>query len=158
MGKVTLELSETEMRSLAEVCAMALTVLGHAMPEGRAPMADQWHSLLVELIKAGRVVPSLARDLEFNPDCGYWFFRRGYVDSAFYSDVLEEYRDSVFWEELVARLAHRSLCENLGDAAVESMSVEERASRVAALEKALWNEVSRRGVERLHFLLPGEES
>lgn len=158
MGKVTLELSESEMRSLAEVCAMALTVLGQAMPEGREPKADQWHSLLVEIIKAGRVVPSLARDLEFNPDCGYWFFRRGYVDSAFYSDVLDEYRDATFWEELVSRLAGRALCENLGEPAMEALSPEERSSRVAALEKALWNEVSRHGVERLHFLLPSEES
>ncbi len=158
MGKVTLELTETEMRDLAEVCAMALTVLGQAMPDGRNPRADAWQKLLVELIKAGRTVPSIARDMELNPDCGYWFFKRPYIENAFYSDVLDEYRDSTFWEELVTRLAARSLTEIYGQDAVEGMSPEERASRVAAMEKTLWQEVSHYGVDRLMFMLAPEDS
>lgn len=158
MGKVTIELTEPEMRNLAEVCAMALTVLGQAMPEGRNPRADAWQKLLIELIKAGRSVPGIARDMELNPDCGYWFFKRPYVENAFYSDVLDEYRDATFWEELVTRLATRALVEYYGQEAVESLEPEERASRVAAMEKSLWAEVSRYGVDRLMFMLAPEES
>lgn len=146
------------MRNLAEVCAMALTVLGQAMPEGRNPRADAWQKLLIELIKAGRSVPGIARDMELNPDCGYWFFKRPYVENAFYSDVLDEYRDATFWEELVTRLATRALVEYYGQEAVESLEPEERASRVAAMEKSLWAEVSRYGVDRLMFMLAPEES
>lgn len=158
MGKVTLELTETEMRNLAEVCAMGLTVLGQAMPDGRNPKADAWHKLLVEIVKAGRTVPSIARDMELNPDCGYWFFKRPYIENAFYSDVIDEYRDSVFWEELVARLSARSLVEYYGQEAVDAMPPETRASHVAAMEKTLWNEVTRYGVDRLMFMLAPEES
>lgn len=158
MGKVTLELTESEMRNLAEICAMSLTVLGQAMPDGRNPRADAWQKLLVELIKAGRTVPSIARDMELNPDCGYWFFKRPYIENAFYSDVLDEYRDSTFWEELVTRLAARSLAEIYGQDAVEGMSPEERASHVAAMEKTLWQEVSHYGVDRLMFMLAPEDS
>ena len=158
MGKVTLELSEQEMRDLAEVCAMSLTVLGQAMPDGRNPRADAWQKLLVALVKAGRTVPSIARDIELNPDCGYWFFKRPYIDNAFFSDVLDEYRDATFWEELVARLANRSLAEYYGQEAVENMSPEERASHSAAMEKSLWNEVTHYGVDRLLFMLAPEES
>lgn len=158
MGKVTLELTEPEMRDLAEVCAMALTVLGQAMPEGRNPRADAWQKLLIEIVKAGRTVPGIARDMELNPDCGYWFFKRPYVEQAFYSDVLDEYRDAAFWEELVTRLSTRALVEYYGQEAVESLTPEERASRVAAMEKSLWAEVSRYGVDRLMFMMPPEES
>lgn len=158
MGKVTLELTEPEMRDLVEVCAMALTVLGQAMPDGRNPRADAWQKLLIELIKAGRTMPGIAKDMELNPDCGYWFFKRPYVEQAFYSDVLDEYRDTAFWEELVARLTSRTLVEYYGQEAVESLSPEERASHSAAMEKALWNEVTRYGVDRLMFMLPPEES
>ena len=158
MGKVTLELSEPEMRDLAEVCAMALTMLGQAMPEGRNPRADAWHKLLVEIIKAGRTVPGIARDMELNPDCGYWFFKRSYVDQAFYSDVIDEYRDASFWEELVARLAGRTLVECYGQDAVDAMSPEERSTYVSEMEKTLWKEVSRYGVDRLMFMLAPEES
>ena len=158
MGKVTLELSESEMRDLAEVCAMALTVLGQAMPDGRNSRADAWQKLLIELVKAGRTVPGIARDMELNPDCGYWFFKRPYIEKAFYSDVLDEYRDASFWEELVTRLANRSLAEYYGQEAVENMSQEERAVHVAAMEKALWKEVSHYGLDRLMFMLAPEES
>ncbi|MBR1982265.1 MAG: hypothetical protein IKA23_05905 [Akkermansia sp.] len=158
MGKVTLELTESEMRDLAEVCAMSLTLLGQAMPDGRNPRADAWQKLLVEIVKAGRTVPGIARDMELNPDCGYWFFKRPYIDQAFYSDVLDEYRDAAFWEELVMRISFRTLVEYYGQDEVESMSPEERSSRTAALEKSLWEEVSRHGASRLLFMLPPEES
>ncbi len=158
MPKVTLELTEKEMRHLAEVCAMSLTVLGQAMPETRDARADAWQRLLVELLKAARSVPSIARDMELNPDCGYWFFKRPYVDEAFYSDVVDEYRESVFWEELVTRMAAQSLLENLGAEEYESLSAEARAERVAGMEKALWYEVSHHGLARLLFMLPPEES
>ncbi len=146
------------MRNLCEICAMTLTVLGQAMPDGRNPRADAWHKLSVELIKAGRNVPSIARDMELNPDCGYWFFKRPYVEEAFYSDVLDEYRDAAFWEELVARLVNRSLVEYYGQEEVEGMSQEERARLSASMEKCLWNEVTRYGVDRLLFMLSPEDS
>lgn len=158
MGKVTLEFSENEMRELTEVCAMVLTLLGQAMPEGRNPRADAWQKLLIEIIKAGRTVPSLARNLELNPDCGYWFFKRPYIETAFYSDVVDEYRDAAFWEELVARLSARALVESYGQEAVENMTPEERAAHTAAMEKSLWNEVTHYGVDRLMFMLAPEES
>lgn len=146
------------MRNLAEICAMSLTVLGQAMPDGRNPQADAWQKLLVEIIKAGRTVPSIARDMELNPDCGYWFFKRPYVENAFYSDVLDEYRDASFWEELVSRVATRTLADYYGQDAVEQMSPEERASCTSAMEKTLWQEVTHYGVDRLMFMLSPEDS
>ena len=96
--------------------------------------------------------------MELNPDCGYWFFKRPYVEEAFYSDVLDEYRDAAFWEELVARLVNRSLVEYYGQEEVEGMSQEERARLSASMEKCLWNEVTRYGVDRLLFMLSPEDS
>lgn len=158
MSKLDVELSETEMHHLAEMCAMVLTMLGQALPDGTDPRAEAWQRLCVALLKAARGVPSIGRHMELNPDCGYWFFKRAYIDRAFYSDVLDDYRDNAFWAELVSRCAEQSLVENFGDEAVNLMSDEERATRVSTLEKALWNEVSHHGMERLLFMLPPEES
>ncbi len=158
MTKLDVELSETEMHHLAEMCAMVLTILGQAMPDGGDSRAESWQRLCVALLKAARGVPSIGRHMEFNPDCGYWFFKRPYIDRAFYSDVLEDFRDNVFWAELVSRTAEQSLVENFGDEAVNMMSDEERTARVSTLEKALWNEVTHHGMERLLFMLPPEES
>lgn len=158
MSKLDVELSETEMLHLAEMCALVLSMLGQAMPEMKDTRAEAWQRLCVALLKAARGVPSIGRHMELNPDCGYWFFKRSYIDQAFFSDVLDEYRDSTFWAELVSRCAEQSLVENFGDEAVNLMSDEERAMRVSTLEKALWNEVAQHGMERLLFMLPAEES
>ncbi len=158
MGKLTLDLTEPEMREMAEMCALVLSLIGQVQGDINDSRAEAWQRLCIALLKAARAVPSIGRDMELNPDCGYWFFKRPYIDSAFYSDVLEEFRDSSFWSELVSRMAEHSLMENLGQQRVDVLSDEERSQRTAALEKALWNEVTRHGLDRMMFLLPGNES
>ncbi len=146
------------MRDVAEMCALVLSLLGQVPGELNETRAAAWHRLCVALLKAARKVPAIGRDMELNPDCGYWFFKRPYIDSAFYADVLEEFRDFSFWAELVSRSAEQTLVETLGPEAVENFSDEERAQRIASMEKALWNEVTQHGLERMMFLLPGQES
>ncbi len=157
MGKLTLDLTEAEMRDVAEMSALMLTLLGQVQAELNDGRAQAWQRLCTAMLNAARKVPAIGKDMELNPDCGYWFFKRPYIDSAFYSDVLDEYRDSSFWTELVGRAAEQALVENLGPA-VENLSDEERAQRTSSLEKALWNEVTRHGLDRMMFLLPGNES
>lgn len=158
MGKVTLELSEKEMRHLAEMAAMILPMLAQVMPVMKDPRIEEWQRLCAELLKEAHYTPGVKGDLEYAPDCGYWYFKHSYVEQAFFSEVLEEYRDSVFWEELVTRMAQQCLDEALGVENVARLSEEERNRRVSSLEQALWQEVTRRGIARLAFLLPEEES
>ncbi len=158
MGKLTLDLSEGEMRDLAEMGALVLSMLGQVQADMKDSRVEAWQHLCVALLRAARGVPSIGKDMELNPDCGYWFFKRPYIDDAFYSDVLDEYRDSAFWAELVTRVAEQSLIENLGQERADSLSDEERAQRLSSLEKALWNEVTRHGIDRMMFMLPGNES
>lgn len=158
MGACIFELSEGEMRQLAEMSAMTLTMLAQAMPDQSHPRVAAWQNFCINVLEEARKIPSLARDMELNPECGYWFFKRSYVEEAFYSDVLDEYRDSSFWEEVVSRVAEQALERKLGSPRVAAMSESERERRLSSMEKALWHEVSRHGVERLGFMLPSEES
>lgn len=158
MSKVTLELTEGEMRDLAEMSAVVLALLGQVMQDMPAARSNAWQRLCVELLKAARGIPSIASDMEMNPECGYWYFRRTYVEEAYFSDLLDEYRDSVFWEELVLRVAQQSLEETLGREAVEAMSEDERRRRSSSMEKALWNEVTRHGIDRMLFMLPDNDA
>ncbi len=158
MSKVTLELTEGEMRDLAEMSAVVLALLGQVMQDMPAARSNAWQRLCVELLKAARGIPSIASDMEMNPECGYWYFRRPYVEEAYFSDLLDEYRDSVFWEELVLRVAQQSLEETMGREAVEAMSEDERRRRSSSMEKALWNEVTRHGIDRMLFMLPDNDA
>lgn len=158
MGKISLELSPAEMRHLAEMSAMVLTMLGQAMPEAKDKRTEAWHRLCIRVLATAKGDPSIAKNMEMNPDCGYWFFKRPYIDDAFYSDVLDEYRDSTFWAELVGRVADQCLLESIGADAMNRLSEEERNAKVSSLEKTLWNEVTKHGIDRLLFLIPPNEA
>ncbi len=158
MGRLALDLSEEEMRHMAEMCALVLSMLGQVQADIKDSRVDAWQRLCITMLKVARSVPAIGKDMELNPDCGYWFFKRSYIDEAFYSDVLDEYRDTSFWAELVTRVAEQSLIENLGQERVEAMSDEARVQHTSSLEKALWNEVTRHGLDRMMFMLPAHES
>lgn len=158
MGKISLELSPTEMKHLAEMSAMVLTMLGQAMPDAKDKRTEAWHRLCIRVLATAKGDPAIAKNMEMNPDCGYWFFKRPYIDDAFYSDVLDEYRDSTFWAELVGRVADQCLLESIGADAMNRLSEEERNAKVSSLEKTLWNEVTKHGIDRLLFLIPPNEA
>lgn len=158
MSKITLELSIAEMRHLAEISAMALSMLEQAMQASRDREVSAWRKLCISLLERAKSVPSIAKNMELNPDCGYWFFKRSYIDEALFSEVLEEYRDSTFWSELVGRIADQCLMESIGEEAMERLTEEERNAKVSSLEKSLWKEVSTHGINRLLFLMPPHEA
>lgn len=158
MAKQDLELNEADMLRLTEMCAMVLSMFSRMQADEDDARVKAWQKLCISILKNARNVPSIARHMELNPDTGYWFFKRPYIDTAFYSEMLEDYTDSTFWAELVGRLSEQSLVENLGDEQASLLSEEERSARVSSLEKALWNEVNTHGMDRLMFLLSPEES
>jgi len=158
MNKGNFDFSEKDMRQLAEMCAMTLTILGHAMPEKKDKRADEWQQLCIRILKLAKETPSLRRDMELSPDCGYWFFKRSYIDESFYADVMDEYRESAFWEELVSRMVEQTMAEAMGIVAIENLPEDKFKSLAAPQEKALWHEVRQHGLERLMFMLPPGES
>ena len=76
------------------------------------------------------------------------------VDRAFFQDCLDEYRDNIFWADLVTRMADKAISDHLGPEYFESMPEEERRRTAEALEKSLWQECARYGIDRLGFILP----
>lgn len=158
MAMDSFQLNEKELRSLAEMCAMSLDLLFAATPEGREKDARLWRDLCVRVLDAAHTVPAIAADMERYPDYGTWIFKRSYRENDFFEELIDEYRDSTFWGELVSRMAERALAESIGQEALEQLSDEERRSRTAAMEKALWRECSEHGIDRLVFMLPASES
>ncbi len=158
MNYTTFNLKEKEMRDLAEICSMALDMIAAAPPEGRSVETERWRRLCCRFLEAAHSVPSIGKDMELNPDSACWCFRRSYLENAFFEDVVDEYRDACFWSELVTRMSEHALAEVAGEEAVERMSEEERRFRCSALEKALWNECTHHGLDRLVFMLPESES
>lgn len=158
MATDSFQLNEKELRALAEMCAMSLDLLFAATPEGREKDARLWRDLCARVLEAAHAVPSIAADMERYPDGDTWIFKRPYRENGFFEEVIDEYRDSCFWGELVMRMAERALAESIGEEAMERLSDEERRARTSAMEKALWQECSKHGIDRLVFMLPASES
>lgn len=158
MTQPTFQFNDSEMRDLAEMSALVLEMLATAVPDGGDKQAERWKKLCVKMLDSAHSIPSIGEDMEMNPEGGYWYFKRPYLETAFFEDCIDEYRDSVFWSELVTRMAEQSLMEAIGEDAVNSLSDDERAERCSAMEKALWNECIHHGIDRLMFMLPSTES
>ena len=59
-----------------------------------------------------------------------------------------------FWADLVTRMADKAISEHLGPEYFENMPEDERRRTAEALEKSLWQECARYGIDRLGFILP----
>jgi hypothetical protein len=69
----------------------------------------------------------------------------------------DEFRQESFWEELVIRLADRDLAKRIGFDAWNILSEEQRRVHTVELEKRLWKEFEKFGVDHLHLIhLPHE--
>ena len=158
MKKITLEFSEDDLRQLAEMMAYLLTQLSMVKSDLSDNRADTWQRLSASILKTAHSVPSIGRDMEMHPELRHFFFTPSYVNRAFFTEVLEEVRDALFWSELVGRMAEHTLEHALPPDVVETMSDEERAARTSSLESALWHEVTHHGLDRLIFMLPEGDS
>lgn len=158
MKKVTLQLTENQMRRLAEMIALSLSALGIVRTEVSEDEANAWQQMGDMIMNAAHQLPSIAEDMAVNPDLRHWFFNDRYAERSFYTHVLDEFRDAIFWSELVGRMADHTIESVLPPDELESLSDEERQIRLESLEAALWQEVTHHGIDRLVFILPPEDS
>ena len=146
------------MRHLAEMAALTLSLLSIVKPEVDDAQAASWQSLGASILKSAHQVRSIGKDMELHPELRHWFFTPSYVNRAFFTTLLDEARDALFWSELVGRMAEHTLEHALPAEELETMSDEERAMRTSSLESALWHEVTHHGLDRLIFMLPEEDA
>ena len=78
-------------------------------------------------------------------------------DRSFFRECYEEFRNESFWEDLVLRMADRDLMRQIGMAAWEKLSEEDRRKQTQGIEKRYWEEFSAHGVERLAVIFPRGE-
>ena len=95
------------------------------------------------------VTSKLKGRIAYADELGGYAFTREYEESAFFQDCLDEYRDNSFWADLVTRMADKAISEHLGPEYFENMPEDERRRTAEALEKSLWQECARYGIDRL---------
>ncbi len=151
---VTIKLTDAEARDLAEMLAIAAAVAGANQQEEAKARLNKYGLLIIRLMGELTKSPSLKGKLVYSEEVDGYIFTDEYEETAFFRDCLEEFRDDVFWQDLVSRMADKAISEHMGAEYLEGLSEEERRRITEPLEKSLWQEVSKYGVDRLGFILP----
>ncbi len=151
---VTIKLSDSEARDLAEMLTIAAAVAGANEQEEAKPRLNKYGLLIIRLMEELAKASTLKGKLIYSEEAEGYVFTDKYEETAFYRDCLEEFRDDVFWQDLVNRMADKAISEHMGPECLESLAEDERRHITEALEKSLWQEVSKYGVDRLGFILP----
>ncbi len=151
---ITLKLTDAEAVELAEILTLAATVAGTNQKDSSKGRLNKWSALMSRLMGELATNPKLKGKMEYSEDAGGYVLSSRYAEKAFCYDCIDEFRDFMFWEELVMRMADKAIVEHMGPDFLESLSEEERRRISEPLEKSLWQEVSKYGVDRLGFILP----
>jgi hypothetical protein len=143
---IQLELTEAEYRKLVESMYLADWVTNaHTVSDGVSnPYSlDQKIYKKAQSAGCGDLVDYAEKEKVFLPS-------RKLEEKG--HDVLDEYDEETFWEELVNRLAVRDIEEEKGPDALEKMSPEEQFRLVSQMEERYQTESETYGIDRLEIV------
>jgi len=67
-------------------------------------------------------------------------------------ELLIDYDENIFWDEIIGRLAHRDFFSKYGIDKIKKMDPRERFGKVCDCEKKYAEEVEKHGIERLEII------
>ncbi len=152
MGVISLELSEKEMIHLSEIATLALLMMEQAPECHESPHAREWEKLCTDILTAASHAPQLRPKLDYDSHSDSWALNQEYAEQAFYEDLLDEYKEGVFWDEFIQHLCDQELVDSLGAQQAAELSEEQREQRTHSLRQALHQEVSQNGLSRFGFI------
>ncbi len=154
---IQINLTSEELVMLADMAYMAMMVADPIREEGREREFNAWGAVCDKVLAQLEKDPKYSSHVQYSPEGRNYFLTKDHLDRSFVADCINEYRDHVFWDDLVTRMADMSILHHLGPQKFESMTEEEKRAMTEPYEKALWDECSRYGVDRFGFILPPRE-
>ncbi len=144
---MSINMTQQEYRLLLDLLLVADWVI-HSNRAGDAPEAESYRMLTQKLFS---LAPQFGMDdlVEVDPEYNQYRPSAKLEKSTTAWQVLDEYDDATFWEELIVRLAERDVVNMPGKAEVERMSPEEYDRYAVPLEEKYANEFLENGLERL---------
>jgi len=91
----------------------------------------------------------MQQSIEIDQNTGEPYLTREFEEESGLSDLVEDYEDEVFWENLIQRLAHRDFFRNYGESSIQSMAIEERIEKETPFHDKWATEFQENGIENL---------
>lgn len=148
-----LRFTEEELGTLVEMVSLAAEVASWNERPGSEEGLGAYEAL-EEKVLAKAKHAGQGEHIGFDEEKQRHHLTPEYQDGSFYQQCYDEFRNEVFWEELVIRLADRDLARAIGMPGWQNLTEEQRRSRTQDLEKRYWEEFSKNGIERVAVIFP----
>lgn len=147
---MNLELTSAEYRLLLDIVSIADWIM-HAHDEDEREDTAA-HRELFQKIYAQAQDAGCEDLVAYDEELGGYFETDQFEDESPVMELIEEYDEDNFWDELASRMAQRDAVREVGEERLRSMSGTQRAKLIAGIE-AEWNaELDEFGLERLEVM------
>ena len=151
-----LRFTEEELDTLVEMVSLAAEVASWNERPGSEEGVASYEALEEKVLEKAKH-SGHGEHIGFDEEKQRHHLTPEYQDGSFYQQCYDEFRNEVFWEELVIRLADRDLARAVGMEAWTKMSEEDRRAQTQNLEKRYWEEFSKNGIDRVAVIFPPGE-
>jgi len=145
-----IDLTQDDYRNLLDLLSISGFVLGADLEQPKAVL-DGYEALAQKIYSYAGAFEA-EHLVEFFPEEGKAVPTLEFEQTSHFLEVVEDYNDFVFWEELVGRLAEQDLIRDVGEAAVIDMPFNERVNREMEYAKPYWDEFEKHGLSRVRAL------
>lgn len=142
-----IDLTKEDYRNLLDLLSISGFVLGADLEQPKA-ILDGYKELEQKIFSYASVFEA-EHLVEFFPEEGQAVPTLEFEQTSPFLEIVDDYNDYVFWEEMVARLAEQDLVRDFGEAAVLDMPFNERVSREHEYAKPYWDEFEKNGMSRV---------
>jgi|Deesub1362A_J573_1020465.scaffolds.fasta_scaffold00133_17 hypothetical protein len=88
---------------------------------------------------------------EFDEETKRYIPKKEFEEDPELDEIIDDYNEEVFWNELIFRLAGRDLLRIYGEDAIRNMSIEERAEKEYPLLQMYEEEFIKNGIKNLEI-------
>jgi len=152
-----LRFTDEELATLVEMVSLA-TEMANMNPndEGNAGFA-RFETIENKVLEAAKST-SLAGMIEYDLERGKNRVTEKFQEASFFQHCFDEFRNAVFWEELMVRLAERDLAREIGQSAFLAMDDEDRRKKLEPIEQRYWAGFQKEGMNPLFWIDRNEDA
>lgn len=150
-ARMHLRLTEDELATLVEMVSLATEVANTNQNEGSARDFSRFEDVENKVLASAKHA-GLGDCIEFDPTRGKHRVTEEFQEDSFFQEALDEFRNNIFWEELVIRLAERDLIREFGEKKWLAMGEEEQRAAAQGTEQRYWKKFITNGMQNLHWI------
>ncbi|MCX8240045.1 MAG: hypothetical protein OSB05_14600 [Akkermansiaceae bacterium] len=152
-----LRFTDEELSTLVEMVSLS-TEMANLNPndEGNTGFS-RFEAIENKILEAAKNT-GMGEIIEYDMERGKNRVTEKFQESSFFQKCFDEFRNAVFWEELMIRLTERDLVREMGQAAYLSMNDEDRRRKSEPLEKRYWEKFQKEGMNPLFWIDRNEDA